>query len=479
MSFLSYLDEEYFQLQDFLSTLIDNLPTVHPKSNLVIVILFSSVLTFFKDDKTLVKIILQQNKAYGRKVASLYQKVNSFYTNTLNLSDKPQRASNDDFIAKLQDKLQEYEGQIQQLKSENKAFSKQIKHFSHQVDTSRTKDLIVNPFFSQTHGHHTRILSKEILPQTGATKSMNDSFNIPSPIPRPSNVSRISKDASFDLEHMFMNAEYKKAMELLSQLDYQVPQNIPQEKFCKWLVIANKTKDSQLQEIYMKLKSIVAPGAEHADIDDWEDHGKEMEDSLDRQSFNVVDRIWILLEDKMPQRIKQGERLRTKSKSPMRTTNTPRDELGECPTAYFKENDEGEREERYMTESQLRQKIRYLKESLQRSEVESKGREAEVLLLREKIREAIGKGDLGHLRKRSGDMTDRSNKERTKSEGPDFRRKYEECRQELESVKSRYEKVRREIDGYKGKYGNLETDWSANEEEGGERFVRSLYTKLY
>lgn len=337
----------------------------------------------------------------------------------------------------MKEKLHEYEQEIQWLKSENEAFSRQIKQLSQFNEPFQTKDLMSNPFFTNAPATQPNLqaLSKELGP-------MNNSFTIPSPIPRQSNVSRVSKDGLFDLENMFLNAEYKKAMEALSQLDYKAPPNISNEKFSRWLAMSNRIKDSQLNEIFLKLKTLTAPNAENGGPEAWEDKERGLEDSFDSPTMSIIDKICFFLDEKIPKIVLHNE---YSSKNLQKKDKSPKNVESDYQTAHFKEGEESDREEMQMTEAQLRQKLKYLKGNLQSLETQIRDKEAEVRGLREKMGESTARG---RIFRKSEDISKEKFKadEDLKMERDMFRIKYEESRLEAEQYKGRYDSLERKME---------------------------------
>jgi chromosome segregation ATPase len=390
-------------------------------------------------------------------VVSLYQKFNSIYSNTSHSLEKSERASANAFVDRLKEKLNEYEDEIQRIKAENESYVKQLKLVYQQNDLLQAKDSL----FTQ-EGANPQLTSREVSPNV--KKSMNNSFNIPSPIPRTSNLSRVSKDALFDLEHMFQSAEYRRAMEILSQLDYEVPQEIPLEKINKWLTISNRIKDSQFLEIFQRLKSLtsieadnIGPKGERNSL------AKGFEELLDQQKLNVVDKIYWVLDEKMANMTSRKD---TSKK------NYETEESG-YQTAYFKET----REDFGLNDNQLRQKISYLKESLNASEMILRDREAEIRLLKDKLRNS-DEGDrksegISDISGGKGRVRSNGEAKEVKNERDLYRRKYEESIKELDEYKERYNNVQEEADEYRTRYQSFERKIQLISENA-EKLVRSI-----
>lgn len=285
----------------------------------------------------LIEALIDQNKAYGRKIISLYETLDSVYK-----SNTPQEASpglgSPDFNAKLHQKILDYEDLVKKLTSENEGFSSQIKQLSQQIESLKT----------QSYGNHSNNSGK---------KSVTIVTSSPSPLTKSGGGgnSNASKEVSQELEHLFSHAEYKKAVELLGQIDYKKPFNVASEKFNSWLIIANRMKDTSFNDVLNKLK-ILLTFADRGEDDDEPVTG--LDDSLDHPTSTVAEKIYCLLDERIPKVILRNEyKLETKKQQ----------EKAHEDTSMMPSN-KGDDEDSMLTKEQLQMKVHYLNAKVEQME---------------------------------------------------------------------------------------------------------------
>jgi len=319
-----YLDEEYFQIQDFLSVLSDTLPKID--------------LNKLPDVDAFITALIEQNKAYGKKIISLYETLDSVYKTTNPLEASPGMGS-PDFNSKLHQKILDYEDLIKKLTSENEDFSAQIKQLSQQIESLHPKN----------QGN---------IANTSGKKSVTISTLSSSPFPKETGNG--NREISSELENMFLNAEYKKGVELLTQIDYKKPLGMSVDKFNNWLTIANRLKDSSFNEILNKLKILIT-------FADKEEEGESigLNDSLDQPNLTVLERIYMFVDEKIPKVILSNEyKLETqKMKDKVRKSGALEDEL-----RASKSKSESGGEDYQLTNEQLRMKVHYLNAKVEQFE---------------------------------------------------------------------------------------------------------------
>ena len=254
----------------------------------------------------------------------------------------PGMMTSPDFNNKLQQKMMDYEDLVKKLTAENEDFSTQIRQLSQQIESLHPKNQLSSSYGS-------------------GKKSVTISAHNASPNTRGSNGNNASREISLELESMFMNAEYKKAVELLTQIDYKKPYNIPTEKFSNWLIIGNRMKDSSFNDILSKLKILMTFVEKEEDDDDT---AAGLDDSLDKPNYTTAEKIYLLLDEKLPKVILRSEyKLETKKLKDrsMGISDLADDNFGTRSRGR-------EEDETNLTNEQLRGKIQYLNTKLEQLE---------------------------------------------------------------------------------------------------------------
>ena len=261
MSIFDYLDEDYFKLQDFLSVLTDSLPKLE--------------LSHIKDSETLIKCLVEQNKAYGQKIIGLFESLDSFYK-TNSLMEPPESNHNQsinnnnpptspNFTSRLNKKVSDYEDIIKKLTTENEEFSSQIRNLSKQIESIHSKYNQPNslqPTQSLGLGGKKDVKSFNSSMDTSSPLQIRNLFSTQQMKGSSTNYStsniQNNNEMAHEVDNLFFQAEYSKACEILANLEYKKPTGITFERYNNWLVVANRIKDFQINEIYNKLKIVIS-----------------------------------------------------------------------------------------------------------------------------------------------------------------------------------------------------------------------------
>jgi len=296
----------------------------------------------------------------------------------------------------------------------------------------------------------------------------------PSPILKKSTYKSANRDFSFDLESHFINGDYNRAIEALAQNDYKRPPSVPIEKFNNWLVIANRVRDSQFNEILNKLKILIAFSDNAED-----EEPQNLDDSLDghSQQRTIVEKIYHLLDEKIPKLILQNEyRLETqKQKNP--TVREERRSVNNPPqwnTANFKqlqEIQEEQEDDSHFTHDQLRLKIRYLNNKIMDLEGVIRDREIEMEVLKDRLQSARGFESPNRLIKENETLFETlENEMKTRFE---LEAKLQEVLQENEALREKLDMVINDLENTEKRCQEL----NAHVEENGEviqKLVRNI-----
>jgi len=355
-----------------------------------------------------------------------------------------------DFNSKLHQKILDYEELVKKLTAENEDFSAQIRQLSQQIESLHPKN----------QGN---------MANTSGKKSVTISTMNSSPLPKGSGNGTASREVSLELENMFMNAEYKKGIELLTQIDYKKPYGMSPEKFNNWLTIANRMKDSSLNDILNKLKILIT----FSDKEEEEEEVIGLNDSLDQPAYSTTEKIYMLLDEKIPKVILRNEyQLETqKMKDKIRQSGTF-EEL----RASKSKSESASGEDHQLTNEQLRMKVQYLNSKVEQLErtLADKGKQTDYA--KDKTRNIETFGDQDDFSRKNEELYQELQQEidnRLKLEG-----QARELIDAYEDLKDKYEGLLKDVSEYDVKCQEL-TEQLKDNGDFIERLVRNEYLYMY
>ena len=354
-----------------------------------------------------------------------------------------------DFNSKLHQKILDYEELVKKLTAENEDFSAQIRQLSQQIESLHPKN----------QGN---------MANTSGKKSVTISTMNSSPLPKGSGNGTASREVSLELENMFMNAEYKKGIELLTQIDYKKPYGMSPEKFNNWLTIANRMKDSSLNDILNKLKILIT----FSDKEEEEEEVIGLNDSLDQPAYSTTEKIYMLLDEKIPKVILRNEyQLETqKMKDKIRQSGTF-EEL----RASKSKSESASGEDHQLTNEQLRMKVQYLNSKVEQLErtLADKGKQTDYA--KDKTRNIETFGDQDDFSRKNEELYQELQQEidnRLKLEG-----QARELIDAYEDLKDKYEGLLKDVSEYDVKCQEL-TEQLKDNGDFIERLVSNEYLYL-
>ena len=210
MSIFDFLDEDYFKLQEFLSILTDSLPKIES--------------SYVKNSETLIKCLVEQNKAYGQKIIELFETLDNEYKKTTPATEPPEANHNTnnnnpkspDFTSLLHKKISDYEDLIKKLTNKNEEFSNQIKDLSKQIEMIHIKYNQSNLYqtlsndakknitlFNNSINSSSSPLQMGIISSTQETREESGNFSSLS-------FFKFNNEIAHELDNCLLQAEYSK-----------------------------------------------------------------------------------------------------------------------------------------------------------------------------------------------------------------------------------------------------------------------------
>lgn len=307
-------------------------------------------LTFhIKNPEALIKALVDQNKAYGRKIISLFESIDSIYKQTT------ANRSPDVSSRSIERKVRDYENTIKTLSEQNDDFSSQIKQLTKQMENVHVR-------FSLPSQHSVRTSEFTVTDARSPKGQQTSPFQVAkSPIqPQTSARQDLSQDKLLvELESSFAKEQYTRAAHFLAQLDYRKPNNISTEKFTNWLCICNRLKDSQLNDILNKIKLLITFAGDGAASNEPLFHDND-------DSTSGFDKAIFLLDDKLPKILLKNE-------------YELKDEGSAKGSKVSNENN--------FTSEQLLLKVEYLNNQLKEAQQQIGNKDVELRVMKERIRD--------------------------------------------------------------------------------------------
>jgi len=341
MSILQYLDQEYLRIQDHLAARVEDLPNLDLETIQVNPLFFLILHHPLQDKDSLIRALVGQNKAYGNHIISLYKTIDSAKplrspkSSTKNSTDR----SNLDLITELQSKLKSYQNIIEDLSNKNLALLTQVEQLTEHINYKEMKSDNRNVSLTSFSYNGNKFLNSGRV-ETNQTQ----------------------RDISFDVEFLFNNEDFKRATELLTLMDYKQPTNVTTENFNELLIISNKIKDAEMNELLEKLRIV----AEAIEI---QEPGQKLHDeSIGNNNSSAIDRLFTFIEQKLIKiwsldQDPEGEELKKSilnSERRLMSFNTKRRQ------ASLSVETEGD----YLCTEQLKEKVKLLDRDLRQTELE-------------------------------------------------------------------------------------------------------------
>jgi len=173
-------------------------------------------------------------------------------------------------------------------------------------------------------------------------------------------TNQTQRDISMDVDLLFNNEDFKRATELLTLMDYKQPTNVTTENFNELLIISNKIKDAEMNELLEKLR-ICAEAIEIQEPD-------QNNESAGNNNISPIDRLFTFIEQKLIKfwsldQNPEGEEMKKSilnSERRLMSFNTKRRQ------ASLSVETEGD----YYCAEQLKEKVKLLDRDLRQTELE-------------------------------------------------------------------------------------------------------------